>query len=105
METGNVFACSATVEQLQADTLESIGERITKLLPPDALSKGDLIVKMSGFHLGGLVVREYDWVTTPLDLGKAVKNALRFVGLYDHRVEFIWSHGDERVVIDLKIVG
>lgn len=101
----NFIPCSALSEYLHADTPERIGRKITGLLPSHALTQGMLTIKVSAFERGQLLVREYTDVKDTTTIGTAVKKALRWKDLIDLNVDFLWSHGDDRVVVNLKIVG
>lgn len=106
MATGNIFTCSATVEQLRADTPLHIGELITKLLPTDVFQRGKLIGKISGFGARGFDGDAYTDLDQPINVGVVVKAALEFTQLNDLRVEFIWTVDEQtQAVVDLRIVG
>ena len=97
--------CSAKAESLHADEPAVIGRKIASLLPSHALTQGNLTIKISAFERGQLLVRGYPDVKDVDTIGTAVKNALRWKNLIDLNVDMIWSHGDDRVVVNLKIVG
>ena len=104
--TGNVITCSATVEQLQADTPLHIGELITALLPADVFQRGKLVGKISGFGAKGFDGDAYTDLDQPINIGVVVKAALNFTHLNDLRVEFIWTVDEQtQAVVDLRIVG
>lgn len=105
MAMNKYIPCSALAEYLHADEPESIGRRIARLLPSHALEQGILTIKVSAFEQVQLLVREYPDVKDVGTIGTAVKKALRWKDLIDLNVDFLWSHGDDRVVLNLKIVG
>jgi len=105
MATSNYIPCSALAEYLHADEPDYIGRRIARLLPSPDLTQGELTIKVSAFERGQLLVREYPDVKDTTTIGTAVKKALRWKDLIDLNVDFLWSHGDDRVVVNLKIVG
>lgn len=105
MAMNKYVACSAMAESLHADEPANIGRKIAGLLPNHALEQGNLTIKVSAFERGKLLVREYPDVKDVDTIGTAVKKALRWENLIDFNVDFLWSHGDDRVVVNLKIVG
>lgn len=106
MAMNRYVACSATVEQLEADNPQHIGELITKLLPADVFQRGKLVGKISGFGTSGLTGDSYSDLEQPLHIGAVVKTALEFTHLNDLRVEFIRTVNEQtQAVVDLKIVG
>lgn len=105
MAMNKFFACSALAEYLHADTPDQIGRKIARLLPSPDLTQGELTIKFSAFERGQLLVREYSDVKDTTAIGTAVKKALRWKDLIDLNVDFLWYHGDDRVVVNLKIVG
>lgn len=105
MAMNKYIACSAMAESLHADEPANIGRKIASLLPSHALTQGELTIKVSAFGRGQLLVREYANVKDVDTIGTAVKKALRWKDLTDLNVDFLWSHGDDRAVVNLKIVG